>query len=138
MYKNVRYAQSTTAYRSCVLTRCRVADDSHAVDFDPQAVLDDVKKLLGVEGDGDGRKVDSSSDVSGDDDSDVSSSEGLGKLVVILQYMAQYCHSMYWSLCHTSALHTCCLSLHNTWALCRRGSRDAGHYGRDGQTAGSH
>ena len=85
---------STAANGSRVLTWCRVADDSRAVDFDPQAMLDDVKRLLAVKEDGVSGEVDSSSDASGDEDSVASSLEGLGKLGE-LSFMAQHYHSTY-------------------------------------------
>ena len=63
------------------------------MDFDPQAMLDDVRRLLGVQGEGgDDGKVDSSSDASRDDESDANSSERLGKLLRS-SLIAQYCHS---------------------------------------------
>ena len=81
---------STAAIGSHDLTWCRVADDSRAVDFDPQAVLDDVKRLLAVNGDEVSGEVDSSSDASGDEDSVASSLEGLGELGES-SLMAQWC-----------------------------------------------
>lgn len=72
-----------------------MADDSRSVDFDPQAVLDDVRRLLGVQGEGGvSGKVDDGSDASSDDDSDANSSEGLGKLGGSF-FIVQHCHSMY-------------------------------------------
>ena len=113
-----------------------MADDSRSVDFDPQAVLDDVRRLLGIQGEGGvSGKVDGSSDASSDDDSDANSSEGLGKLGGSF-FIVQYCHSMY-AVCtsmhdsvtfpHLTTSLLSCLVLH--WALCRRGSRDGGRYG---------
>lgn len=103
-----------------VFTCRRVADDSRAVDFDPQAVLEDVKKLLGVKGDGDSGQVDSSSDVSDDGDSDASSLDGLGKL--------DGSHSTAMQCCHTPLPLTHCPSLCNTCFFCRGGPRNARHY----------
>ena len=71
---------------ACALACRRVADDSRAVDFDPQAVLEDVRKLLGVKGDGDSGEVDSGSDEFGDGDSDANSLDGLGTVSLMGHY----------------------------------------------------